>query len=194
MALEHLLAALEREANAQAAALLAAARAEAAGIGRDADEAVARRRSDVLAIREAELRGAAEAAVGEARRAGRATALQALERLLDRVLGAARAMFPAALVSDAYRAALPAHVAEALHALGDEPAVIRCPKALVPAVRAAARSRKHVTVRGDPTARPGVSVATADGVIEVDNTLDGRLERLRPRLSLEVVARVERGA
>jgi vacuolar-type H+-ATPase subunit E/Vma4 len=31
-----------------------------------------------------------------------------------------------------------------------------------------------------------------DGAIEADNTLDGRIERLRPRLALEVLAR--RGA
>jgi vacuolar-type H+-ATPase subunit E/Vma4 len=192
MPLDHLLAALEREAAAQAEALLAAARAQATEIARDADARLERRRSDLLGSREAELRGAAAAALGAARRASRATVLEARQRLLERVLARARALLPEALASDAYRAALPEHVAQGLRAIGDEPAVIRCPQSLVTAVRAAVRDRKDVSVRGDKASGSGVSIATMDGAIEADNTLDGRLERLRPRLALEVLAR--RGA
>jgi vacuolar-type H+-ATPase subunit E/Vma4 len=35
-----------------------------------------------------------------------------------------------------------------------------------------------------------VTIATTDGTIEADNTLDGRLERLRTRLALELLARL----
>jgi vacuolar-type H+-ATPase subunit E/Vma4 len=48
----------------------------------------------------------------------------------------------------------------------------------------------RVTVRGDPGVPPGMVVTTTDGVIEVDQTLDGRLERLRARLALELMARL----
>jgi vacuolar-type H+-ATPase subunit E/Vma4 len=190
MPLAHLLAALERDAAAQADALLAGARATAAAIARDADERLARRRSDVLGAREAELRAAAEAGLGEARRAARRGVLEARQRLLERVFAAARALFPRALADDAYRAALPEHLAQALSAVGEEAAVIRCADALVPAVRAALARKKHLAVQGDAAAPPGVTVVTADGAITVDNTLDGRLERLRPRLALEIVRRV----
>jgi vacuolar-type H+-ATPase subunit E/Vma4 len=75
--------------------------------------------------------------------------------------------------------------------VGDEPAVVRCPLALVPAVRSAVKRMKHVTVEGDAAAPPGIRVITSDGAIEVDNTLEGRLERLRVRLALEVLAALE---
>lgn len=190
MPLEHLLAALEREATAQAEALLAAARTEAAAIAADADARLTRRRGELLGSREAELRGAAAIALGETRRTSRATVLQARQRLLERVLAAARGMLPDALASDAYLAALPEHVIQGLRAIGDGPAVIRCPEVLVPAVRAVVAARKEVVVRGDPASSPGVVIATADGAIEADNTLDGRIERLGPRLALEVLARL----
>ncbi len=192
MPLDHLLAALERDGSAQAEELLARARATAAAIAREADELVARRRTDVLGGRKAELRGAAQAALGETRRTGRRAALAARQRLLERVFASARDLFPGAMASEAYRArALPEHLAEALGAVGDEPAVIRCPEALVPAVRAAVARKKHLTVQGDPAAPPGIRVVTTDGVIEVDNTLEGRLDRLRARLALEMLAKLE---
>lgn len=190
MPLDHLLTALEREAGAQAEASVAAARAEAAEISRQADTRLGQMRQDALQAREADLRGAAEAALGEARRAARATVLEARQRLIDRVFETARGMLPGAGAGDAYRAALPQHIAEALAALGDQPAVIRCDAALADAVRTAVARKKHLVVRPEADARPGVVVATTDGTIEVDNTLDGRLERLRPQLALEVMARV----
>lgn len=191
MPLEQLLDALERDATAQAETLVADARAAAATIATERETRLARRREDVLGAREAELRGTVEAVLGEARRAGRRTVLEARDRLLDRVFTAARTLFPAAIAGDAYRASLPEHVAEALRAVGDEPAVIRCSEALVPAVQAASGRNKDLTVLGDPTAPPGVTVSTIDGAIDVDNTLEGRLERLRGRLALDVVARLE---
>jgi vacuolar-type H+-ATPase subunit E/Vma4 len=191
MPLDHLLGALERDGSAQAEDLLVQARATVAAIAREADELVARRRADVLGGRETELRGAAQAALGETRRTGRRAVLTARQRLLERVFGAARGLFFEALASEAYRArALPEHLAEALGAVGDEPAVIRCPETLVPAVRAAVARKKHLTVQGDPAAPPGIRVVTTDGAIEVDNTLEGRLDRLRARLALEVLAKL----
>lgn len=191
MPLDHLLAALERDGGAQAEALLTDARATAAAITREADELVARRRADALGTREAELRGAAEVALGEARRAARLAVLAARQRLLERVFTAARDLFAEAVAGDTYRAALPTHLAEALNAVGDAPVLIRCPETLVPAVRAVVARKKHLTVQGEPAARPGITIVTTDGGIEVDNTLEGRLERLRARLALDVLARLE---
>jgi vacuolar-type H+-ATPase subunit E/Vma4 len=190
MPLEHLLGALEREAAVQAEAVRAAARTEAAAIAGAADARLTHRRGELLGSRETELREAAATALEEARRTSRATVLQARQRLLERVLAAAQGMLPDALESDAYRAALPEHVTQGLRAIGDGPVVIRCPEILVPAVRAVVAARKDVSVRGDAASGSGVVIATADGAIEADNTLDGRIERLRPRLALEVLARL----
>ena len=144
----------------------------------------------MLDAREAELRGATAAALGEAQRAARKTELEARDQLLTRVFDTARAMLPAALSGDTYRAALPGHVAEALHAVGDEPAVIHCPESLRDAVRMAVADRRELTIACDAAARPGVTATTRDRAVVVDNTLEGRLERLRPRLAIEVLARL----
>jgi V/A-type H+/Na+-transporting ATPase subunit E len=194
MALEHLLAALEREATVRVQSLLAAAQTEADRIRLDADALLARRRAEALKAREVDLRGAAEATLGEARRLSQVAILQARTQLLERVFGRARALFPEVVDGDAYRTALPSHVTEALAALGDEPAVIRCPESLVSVVRAAVGDAPRVTVRGDSAAPAGITAATTDGAIQVDNTLAGRLERLRAELALEVLARVQGGA
>jgi vacuolar-type H+-ATPase subunit E/Vma4 len=192
MPIDHLLAALERDGSAQAEALLTQARTAAAAIARESDELVARRRADALDARKAELSGAAQATLGETRRTSRGAVLAARQRLLERVFAAARDLFPEAMASDDYRTrALPRHLAEALSAVGDEPAVIRCPEALVAAVRSAVTRKKHLTVEGDPAAPPGIRVVTTDGAIEVDNTLEGRLDRLRARLALDVLAQLE---
>lgn len=191
MALDHLLAALERDATAQAEALLAEARATAAAVTREADERVAQRRRDALATREAAVRQSMESALAGARHASRRRMLDARQRLLNQVFAAAHALLPDGAKGALYRAAVSRHVADALAATGDEPVVIRCPEGLVPGVQAVVASQTHVTVRGDTAAPPGIVVTTTDGVIEVDQTLDGRLERLRAQLALEVLARLD---
>lgn len=188
--IDHLLTALEREAAQQVAALRAAAEEEAARITHDADTRLAGRKRDALSAKEAELRGAAEAAVGAARRRARRGVLEARERFLTRVFDAARAMFPAALASDAFAAALPRLVTEALHPLSGEPTVIRCPATLGDAVRQATRGRERLAIECSPDAPPGITAATTDGAILVDNTLQGRLDRLRPQLTVDVLARM----
>ncbi len=191
MALEHLLAALERDATAEAERRLAAARAEAAAIRAAAEERLARRRAEVLDARAAELRGRAERALGEARRGGRRLVLEARHRLLGRVLAAARARLPEAMATPEYRAALPAALGAALACAGDAAVVVRCPPALAAAVRDALPRASGAAVEADSGVRAGFTLATADGVLTVDDTLDGRLERLWPRLAPGVLARVE---
>ncbi|HUK20300.1 MAG TPA: V-type ATP synthase subunit E [Gemmatimonadales bacterium] len=192
MSLDHLLAGLERDATAQADGLLAAARAEAARLTTAADDRTRARQAAALGVREAELRAQSEAALSVARLSGRAAVLEGRRRVLDRILGAARGQFVSMLDDPAYRAALPQQVNEALDALGDETAAtIVCPSPLVAAVQDIVARRRHVTVQADPASRPGIRVRSADGVIEVDNTLEGRLGRLRPRLEVELAARLE---
>lgn len=190
MALEHLLAALERDAAEQVRRLLADAQAAAAKLTDSAEERMARRRREVLGAREAERRGGAEIALAEARRGARRQVLEARQRLLDRIFAAARALLPAVLRSDAYEAALPAHLAEALAFVGEVPAVIRCPPELAAAIRKLVPVGPQFLVTADVTVGSGIRVVTTDGAVEVDNTLEGRLERLRPRLALEALARL----
>ena len=88
MALQDLLASLERDATAEADALLEAARARAARIAADAAARTAQRRRETLEVKERELVAAAELAAAQARRTARARTLQARERAIERVFAA----------------------------------------------------------------------------------------------------------
>src|SRR5512135_200933 len=180
MGLEHLLEALERDADAQVEQTLAQARAEADRITTESSAALARRRGDATCARDSARRAEVEHAVTLARREARRSILEARERLLERVFAAARAALPAAAAGPAYRATLPAAVSGALSALGNDQAVIRCPEALAREIeRARPRGAASVPVRVDPASVSGFRVVSADAAIEVDDTLESRLDRLR---------------
>lgn len=191
MGLEHLLEALERDANAQIEQLLAQARAEAENVTASMTAALAQRQGAAAEARERTRLIEVEQAVTRARRSARRSVLEARERLLERVFAAARSELPAAAAGAGYRAGLPAALAGALAAVGGEEAVIRCPETLV---RDLERLRPPTTPRArvvvDPAAGSGFHVASADGAVEVDDTLESRLDRLRPELARRVLAQL----
>ena len=191
MSLDNLLAALERDATAQAERLVVQARAEADRLIAAADAAIARRRDEVLDGRERAQRGALEGVLSAARRAARRDVLEARDRLLDRVFTAARAELPRALAQPAYRATLAPRVAAALACVGDAEASFRCPAPLAKDLRAAAAADGRITVCVDPAAGSGFRLRTADGTLEVDDTLESRLEARRPRLARDALRRLE---
>lgn len=192
MALEHLLAALERDAEATAEAELSAARAEAVRIEAESAARVEQRRASFVATRERELRAAGATAAAEVRRRTRRAILEARQRLLDRVFTAAEHRLRAAVDDPAFVERLGEYLAEARTYLGDGPVIARCRPELAARVRRLAAKAKSVTVVTDPAAGTGIRLSAADGAVEVDNTLDARLARLRPRLALEVLQRLER--
>lgn len=185
MALDDLLAAVEREAERKIAARLAEAWTEAARVSAGSAEHLARRRAAAEAARRAELRAAATREVEESRRAARRTVLEARERLLDRVFRAARERLPSAVQGEVYAASLADEVAEVLSYFGTEPVVLRCPPILESRVRELAGA--GVTVRPDPGLTTGLAAESADGTLAVESTLQGRLGRLRPVLAIEVL-------
>ena len=190
MGLEHLLEALERDANAQIEQLLAQARAEADRLTAAGSEALQRRRDDAHSVGERSRYQEVAHAVTLARRGARRSVLEARARLLERVFVAARSALPDAAAGAAYRAALPAALAGALAAIGNEPAVIRCPQALAADVDRL-RPVDRVSVVVDPASGSGFRLTTVDGKVEVDDTLEARLERLRPILARRVLAQLE---
>jgi vacuolar-type H+-ATPase subunit E/Vma4 len=192
VALEHLLAALERDAEATAEAELSAARAEAVRIEAESAARVEQRRASFVAKRERELRAAGATAAAEVRRRTRRAILEARQRLLDRVFTAAEHRLRAAVDDPAFVERLGEYLAEARTYLGDGPVIARCRPELAARVRRLAAKAKSVTVVTDPAAGTGIRLSAADGAVEVDNTLDARLARLRPRLALEVLQRLER--
>ncbi len=190
MGLEHLLEALERDGNAQIEQLLAQARAEADRFTAAGTEGLERRRGEVRAQGERSRHQEVEHAVTLARRGARRSVLEARERLLERVFAAARAELPVAATGAAYRATLPAALAGALAAIGNEPAVIRCPKALAGDLERL-RPVDRTSIVIDAATGSGFRLTTADGAVEVDDTLEARLERLGPLLARRVLTQLE---
>lgn len=186
MALHDLLASLERDARAEADALLAAARDRAARVGADAAARVARRRGETLGAREQALRAAAELAVAQARRAARARVLTARAAAMERVFAAAGAALPAAATSPPFLGSLPARLAAARACVGDAPAGVRCAPGLAAAVQKVA-GPNGLRVVADPAVATGFVLAADDGSLEVDETLAAQLARHRPQLAVDIV-------
>ena len=192
MGLEHLLEALERDADEQAEQTLAQARAEADRLTTESAAALEQRCRAAAAARASARVQDVEHAVTLARREARRSILEARERLLERVFAAARAELPAAAAGPAYRASLPAALSGALAAVGTDQVVIHCPATLAPDLeRARPRGSKGVAVEVDPASGSGFRVASADGAVEVDDTLESRLDRLRFVLARRVLALLE---
>jgi vacuolar-type H+-ATPase subunit E/Vma4 len=189
MGLAHLLEALERDANGEIARLRAEAVAEADRITAASATLVEQRRRASLDEDERRGRHEVERALTIARRAARRALLEARQRMLDRVFAAARVALPAAVREPAFRATLPAAIVSALAAIGPGPVIIHCPRAIAPDLKGF-QPADRITVTADETVGSGFVMRAADGSIEVDDTLDGRLERSRPVLARRVLERL----
>lgn len=191
MALDQLISALEEDAGKHAEAELAQAGVEAQRIAAQARDQIVRRRAEFLVRLEADLREETEIGLVEARRRSRSIVLGARQRLLDRVFVAAASKLPSLLDEAAYTRTLPEELEVALSYLGDAPARIKCTPSLVPFLAPLVANRAGTTVQPDAALGSGFKVDSADGHVTVDGTLDARLERLRPRLSLQVLKELE---
>lgn len=194
MPLGDLLSALTREVERDVARLRADAEARAAAIADAGRARVDRVRAERLGEREVKWRADAERALALARHGARARVLAARGWLLERVLAAVRARLPALVDDPAYRAVLARDVQAALAYVSDEAVVLRCTPALVHAVRVIVADRAGVRVEADAAVGTGIRAVSADGVIEVDNTLGGRLNRLAARVSFVALHRFEADA
>lgn len=193
MAIEQLIRALEADARGRAADVLREARAEARRIREEAAGREARRREEFLSRVEEEVRAGLDEVVATARREARERALRSRANLLERIFEEAGARLPAAAGTDAYLDALPGRIDEASRYLPAGPAEVECPPALEGAVRAALEGRSGLRIEARREAAPGVRVRSADGRVTVDDTLTGRLERMRPELEIRLAARLEDG-
>ena len=194
MALNDLLASLERGARAEADALVADARARAAQHQANADARIARRRAESLQTSERTLRASAELAVAHARRAARNRVLEARARAIERVFAAVAAALPAAITTPPYLTVLPARLAAARACLGDSPAALRCAPSLEPALRPLAAASPALAVTPDPAMETGFMLMACDGSLDVDETLTARLARRRPELAVEIARALEESA
>lgn len=197
MSLEGLLSIIEREGREEARRVVAAAREEAGRLERDAVERLERRREASTSAHAAELRARAAAEVAAVRREVRAEVLHARQALLERAFAAALSPELEETAVEAVRPGLPDALARALACVDPAGASVACAPALLePARRAlagpsdstsagrAADAPPGAELRADPELRAGLRVVSADGRVQVDLTLPGRLERGRPRLAM----------
>ncbi|MDP2479832.1 MAG: V-type ATP synthase subunit E family protein [Candidatus Palauibacterales bacterium] len=195
MSLDALLDAVERRGRQEVERVLDQARAEAAAVERAAESRLAERRADALRELEARVRGEAEARLAAARREARARVLRSRERLLEAVFEAVMAELPDAAASERYRSALPDLLAEALRCVDARGATLECAaplrdeaREILEAPGVGGPNRQDIVVRSCPEADTGIRLLSADGRALVDATLAARLERLRPRLAIVVLA------
>ena len=192
MPLDQFLAALERAASRNAEQLLADANAEAQRLTAASERDLAQRRATATAAAGRDQRAGLERAIADATRAARRDTLVAREGLLTRVFTAVRAALPEAIDHAMYRASLPQRVAAALACFDDrEPAVIHCAASLVAPLQAIVAARTGVTVVADAQAGSGFRAVAGDGTIEVDDTLEARLDTGYASLARQALQQLE---
>jgi V/A-type H+-transporting ATPase subunit E len=186
--IDALLATLEREADAEIARVKQEAEARAAALTAAAEQRMTARRNATLSRHETAARAEHERALATARVAARAKVLAARAELLERVFERLRQELPKLTVSPAYRAGLPSQIGRLKVFAGDDPVTLQCNPTLAAALRRVVKTNGRLRIHPDRRIAAGFRLITADGVLEVDATLESRLERLRPRLALETLA------
>jgi vacuolar-type H+-ATPase subunit E/Vma4 len=197
MALDELLAALESESESNARRARADALLEAEQIAAQSTARLAARRASELRAHEERLRARSAATLAQASRRARAEVLEQRRVMLDRVFAAAAALFPCLVGSRELDSALERHLEEARPFLGDgkvtpglNPRTLRCRPELELALRPLA-ARNGLTVELSPSEMWGIRLIDAAAGLEVDNTLEARLERMRARLAVDITRAVE---
>lgn len=194
MSIARLVASLEADAARDAAARLAAAEARAGAIRADAEAEAAARRRRFFAEHEPAMRAQVLRQIASAQRTCATATLAARHEILERIFARATEMLATPEVLEDYARDLATRLQTALVHLDDRPAVVRCRPAIADRVRAAIGGRPDLDVDADEEAPTGFVVRTMDGRLEIDDTLDARLERLRPRLASRLVRRLDGAA
>jgi vacuolar-type H+-ATPase subunit E/Vma4 len=191
MSIDQLIATMEARGAAEAAGVLEAAREEAVTIARQARMRMHARRQERERVTEQECRAYAAAEMADARRTTRADVLRARAASVERVWDSTRARLSGKAVRERLRSVVASHVREALPYLEDREAIVYCAVDLVKDVRAALkREAVAVPVEADSTVGTGVVIASKDGTVLIDNTLDARMTRLQPRLATELATQL----
>ena len=183
MALDVLLHAIAQDGESEARQIVDDARAEAMAIRAAADARVQQRIADAGATRESELRSVLDARRARARHEARIHVLRVRAQFMNRVFQAAETSLPGILDHDASQETLTRLCQEALDFFPPSGARIRCPRTLACRV---AKAVPGAAVVVDDDVPEGVIVESLDGQSRIDNTLEARLRRLRPELSIAV--------
>jgi vacuolar-type H+-ATPase subunit E/Vma4 len=191
MGLRDLVARLEEDARARVDGIAAQAQDQVRQVDEGVRQALATDAARRLAGLRAERQRELNRQLSEARQRARAEALAARHRLLERLLDRAAGLVPQERNSARMRQALPQLLEEALSYLSTLRPLVRCHPEVLPLLEAQLTGRDDVKLLPDETMGPGLVAAAADGTVEVDNTLLGRLQRLRPKLAVELLKEVD---
>lgn len=192
MALENLVAELEREGESKIAAQLEAARSEAARLEAEARSRRTEHRAQVLRERQLELQHETKQMVAIREREARKELLLARHRLLDRILQRMLELMPEVVQSEPYLASLPGELTSALSYLGPTGGLLRCSHRLSDALQTLVAAERHLKLTEDPALAPGFQVTSDDGTVLVDRTLPRRLDLEQARMRLEILQELHR--
>lgn len=184
MALDDLIARLERDAEARLATLRADTDAELARLDAEAAAISSDHRAMTLEARRRSRRARLERGLVEARRDARAAVLERQHTLIGRVLERARQL--EAAPSASWVEALPGLLDAALRYLHGHQVTVRCRSELAAIARSRLESGNAALVVEDAAMEPGCVVASADGSITIDLTLTALL-RSHERAVVEAV-------
>ncbi len=191
MALDELLAALEREVRADADRLLEEARADATAWTAACEARSAEQHEIALGQHLRRTHAALESVLAEARHAARQEVLEGRDQLLERIFTAAHDACPEAITRASYLATLPDRVAAAIACHPPDAAlVLSAPPALLQELERQVAGDPRITVREDPRAGSGFRCVAADGRVAVVETLESRLAARRTDLARATLRRL----
>jgi vacuolar-type H+-ATPase subunit E/Vma4 len=185
---------LRRDADAEVARRLDAARARAASIIAELEARLSRQRAERLdaARRDVERETERERAAATAR--ANQLRLAARERFTCRALEAAQERAAARGAQPAVAAWVTRNLDGALECFPPGPLVVRTAPVLASALRSLGeRGSRTLEVRPDPSLALGIVVESPDGALRVDATLESVLRAERARLVIELI-RLAQGA
>lgn len=193
MALHELLAALREDAAAQRAHVLSDAEAEASRVRRAASAAAARRRAEFMSRITNEAEGAARRTLSRTRAEAMQSVLTARARFLERLRAALESRLCTAVQDPEYLASIASELRAGMERLPNGRVVVRASPGLARAMSEMIPTiASGATVESAPDVGTGFVLASGDGRLEVDATLDTRLSHVWPRLAAAALAEVRR--
>lgn len=189
MGLNQLLSTLRDDAAAQRAEVLSNAETEASRIRAAATAEASRRRMDFISRVKAEAETAAHRTLARTKSEALETVLAARGRFLDRVREAVGRRIAEAAEHPEYLRSLRDELRASIDRLPTGAAVIRASPGLVSALETAcAEVSENVAIEEAADIGTGFILRSDDGRVEVDATLETRLEYAWPRLAASVLA------
>ncbi|HKI85577.1 MAG TPA: hypothetical protein VKA53_02415 [Thermoanaerobaculia bacterium] len=190
MALDELLRTVSKEARRQARSILIEARGEARRLVRDAEERIGSELETRLKGSAAKFRRVAARDIAVAHRESRALELAARERFFERVFTAARNQLGSRAVCEALATNFAPRLERLLAYAPEGDVVIHATTATLSAVTAMVGDRKGIEFEADDSSPGALRLEACGGRVLIDDSLERRLETMRPEFRIELAREV----